>query len=404
MKNICTIFVLAIIIISCDNKRRKEQAVQGTFGYDVAFLKQYTDPIILKSDDAQKQLLIVSDYQGRVMTSTLNGMQGNSYGWINYDLIKSQQKQKQINLYGGEDRFWIGPEGGQYSIFFKPGTSFDYPNWQVPAALDTEPFILLSQSKNEVTFSKTTQLQNHSGTIFNVAITRIIRLIDNKKIEDLLGIPINDEVDAVAFESVNTLKNVGNRNWKKDEGLLSIWILGMMNANDQTTIVVPFKPVPKPRETIRTGYFNKLGGERLHIADSVLFYKGDGKYRSKIGLPPKMIKPVFGSYDAGKNILTVVQIDFNHDTNYVNSLWKYHEKPYNGDVINVYNDGALSDTARQPGSFYELESSSPAKELKSNENIRHTHRTFHFEGDEEYLNRIMKDLFGVKIAQTQQAF
>jgi hypothetical protein len=23
-----------------------------------------------------------------------------------------------INVFGGEDRFWLGPEGGQFSIFF----------------------------------------------------------------------------------------------------------------------------------------------------------------------------------------------------------------------------------------------------------------------------------------------
>ena len=30
-----------------------------------------------------------------------------------------------MNGFGGEDRFWLGPEGGQFSIFFKKDDPFD---------------------------------------------------------------------------------------------------------------------------------------------------------------------------------------------------------------------------------------------------------------------------------------
>ena len=58
------------------------------------------------------------------MTSTARGLKGRSYGWINHDLIASKEIQKQMNAYGGEDRFWLGPEGGQFSLFFKKGDPF----------------------------------------------------------------------------------------------------------------------------------------------------------------------------------------------------------------------------------------------------------------------------------------
>ena len=53
------------------------------------------------------------------MTSSSDGENGLSYGWINHDLIGSGEIKKQINAVGGEERFWLGPEGGQFSIFFK---------------------------------------------------------------------------------------------------------------------------------------------------------------------------------------------------------------------------------------------------------------------------------------------
>ena len=40
----------------------------------------------------------------------------------------------------GEDRFWLGPEGGQFALFFKKGDPFDLDHWQTPAMMDTEPF------------------------------------------------------------------------------------------------------------------------------------------------------------------------------------------------------------------------------------------------------------------------
>ena len=39
-----------------------------------------------------------------------------------------------MNVFGGEDRFWLGPEGGQFALYFKPGDPFDLDHWQVPEA------------------------------------------------------------------------------------------------------------------------------------------------------------------------------------------------------------------------------------------------------------------------------
>jgi hypothetical protein len=40
--------------------------------------------------------------------------QRHGFGWINRKLIASRKIQPHINVFGGEDRFWIGPEGGQF--------------------------------------------------------------------------------------------------------------------------------------------------------------------------------------------------------------------------------------------------------------------------------------------------
>ncbi len=97
---------------------------KGTYGYDLNFLKEHKKPLELQNGDAR--VLISPEYQGRVMTSSANGENGLSFGWINYDLIASGEIKNHINAVGGEERFWLGPEGGQFSIYFKPGTTFEF--------------------------------------------------------------------------------------------------------------------------------------------------------------------------------------------------------------------------------------------------------------------------------------
>ncbi len=71
------------------------------------------------------------------MTSTTDGRNGPSFGWVNHELIASRKQVEHMNAFGGEERIWLGPEGGQFSVYFKKGTEFTFDNWFVPAAFDT---------------------------------------------------------------------------------------------------------------------------------------------------------------------------------------------------------------------------------------------------------------------------
>ena len=113
---------------------------------------------------------------------------------------------------------------------------------------------------------------------------------------------------------------------------------------------------------------------------------------------PNHAKNVFGSFDAKNNILTIVKYSLKADGVYLNSLWRNQQNPFIGDAINVYNDGP-NDDGSILGPYYELESSSNAKELNKNESIFHLHQTFHFEGSKEELNKISKQVLQIDINQ-----
>ncbi len=373
------------------------------YASDFDFLSQHKEIIELKDTSGKARIIVVKDYQGRVMTSTSGGIEGKSYGWINYDLIKSKKQLAQINAVGGEERFWLGPEGGQFSIFFKKGDSFDFANWNTPAEIDTKSFDLSASDDMTALFYKRICLKNYFGTTFIIDVNRAISILAKADVELILAINLSNNVQYVAYQSFNKITNVGDANWFKEKGLLSIWILGMLKPSEKTVMVIPFKNSKEAATQIRDNYFGKVPADRLIVRDGVLFFKADGQQRGKIGIPPLIVMPVFGSYDSDNNVLTIVQFDYNNETSYVNSLWKLQDDPFNGDVVNCYNDGPVEDGV-QMGPFYELETSSATRELKVGEEVSHTHRTFHFEGDSNALDEIARKTLGVSLETIKEIF
>lgn len=340
------------------------------------------------------------------MTSTARGDEGLSFGWINREHIASDKFTPHINVFGGEDRFWLGPEGGQFSIFFAKDAKFDLEHWFTPAVIDTVPYPVASQSPGKATFVAEFALTNFSGTRFDLKVNRQVRLLTLTAAWKNLGIKADKTVSLVAFESQNKITNRGKSAWRKETGLLSVWILGMFNPSPVTTIVVPIKAGPDSAlgSKVTSDYFGTVPPERLIVKDEVIFFSGDGQYRSKIGISPKRSKAVLGSYDAANKALTIVKFTQPEDVNdYVNSLWKLQDNPYGGDAANSYNDGPPAPGAKPLGPFYELESSSPAAALAPGRSHMHTHRTIHLVGPEASLDAVARNVLGVSLAEISTA-
>jgi len=372
---------------------------KGTYAYDANFLRRHSKVVVeLESENGTSKILLSADYQGRVMTSTASGDTGNSFGWINHDLMASGDKKTQFNPVGGEERFWLGPEGGQFALYFKKGDSFNISSWKVPPVIDTEPFDLSASSRLHAVFAKRTTLHNYSGKPFDLTIERKIRMMTKNDLETKYNVLIPEEIRFVAYESKNSIRNVSDYDWKKETGLLSIWLLGMFTPSAETIVILPFHVNRNSKTYITTDYFGKIPDERLNIEESVLFFRCDGKFRSKIGISPKIAKPVAGSYDFTKNILTLILFEIKKNAAYVNSKWEVQKEPYQGDVVNSYNDGPLSDGS-QLGFFYELESSSPALELRKRDVQEYTQVTCHFEGNFQSLNEISTQLLGIDLTK-----
>jgi hypothetical protein len=388
-----------------NQEKLEEQQTQaaGTFGYDLEFLKKYKETIVLTAaDNPDAKALINPAFQGRVMTSTANGNAGNSYGWINYKLIESGQYQPHMNGFGGEERFWLSPEGGQFSVYFKKGQTFDFQNWQTPALIDTVSYKVVESDVSSMKFQINAMIENYTGAMFVIEINRKVAMLDKDAIMSTLGLHSLEGCQSVAYRSINSIVNK-DAEWKPETGMLGIWLLGMFRPSDKTIIIAPFSTQHSEKPLITDDYFGKIPTDRLVVEDSTLFLKADGKFRSKIGIAPRSARNVAGSYDAEKGILTIIKYDLDPEGKYMKSTWEIHKDPYNGDALNAYNDGKLAD-GTQMGPFYELESNSSVKALKEGESVTHSQNTYHFEGDRATLNTISKKVLGVGLDQAGTIF
>jgi len=399
---------LAIIALAAGCMKSAKAPEGILFKDDLAFLRTNTRVVVLSGADGLAQVAVNPDLQGRVMTSTAGGPDGLSFGWINRELLTSGVNNPHINAFGGEDRFWLGPEGGQFSIFFKKGDPFDLDHWWTPPAVNEGAYDIAEQAPDHLRFRKSMRLVNYSGMEFHVAVDREVRVLGAAEAA-ALGVPVPAGIKMVAYASDNRITNAGAAAWTKETGLLSVWILGMFNPSPETTIVIPFKSGPEAElgPAVNDAYFGKVPAGRLVVKekDGVLFFSGDGKYRSKIGIAPARVKPFAGSYDAANSVLTIVHLTVPEGAaDYVNSMWAIQEKPFAGDVVNSYNDGPSGPGAKPLGPFYELESSSPAAALAPGETMTHVHTTMHFQGPEKALDQIARKVLGVGLEEIEKAF
>jgi len=223
----------------------------ATFDEEVAFLRAHGAKVEIVASGTG-HIAIAPDYQLRVMTSEV-APHGRSLGFVHHAFIEAGKHGTQFDNYGGEDRFWLGPEGGQWGLYFPPGAKYEFGLWQTPHDLQEGAM-------------KRVAVTNHLGTKLEVEVERHIDVA-----------PTPTELPAgvtwVGFTSRNVITNRGARPISDKDGLISIWILGMYAPAPDTKIIVPFGKGDGP--TVNDRYFGKVPAERLVVHDAELVEDAD---------------------------------------------------------------------------------------------------------------------------------
>jgi hypothetical protein len=397
-----------LTILSCNNFKKKnmDSYKKGTYGYDLNFLREKDSGlIVLKGDDEKAEVIISPKYQAKVFTSTANGLEGNSLGFVNHDVLSSNVVDEHMNGYGGENRFWLGPEGGQYSVYFEKGKKQVYDNWHTPKPIDIEPWTVISSDTKQAVLRKEMEVTNFKGCTLRLKVDRKINLIENSQISKLLGVPINGNVSAVAYITDNKITNFSDFAWTEATGTICIWILDMFNPSPKALTFVPFVEGDENQlgKIATSDYFGEIPADRLKIKDGMFYLKTDGEYRSKMGMSGKRTKAIAGNYDPTSKHLIITTFYVNKDAIYLNQEWNPEKNPLLGDAMNAYNDGPLED-GKVMGPFLEIESVSPAAFINPLESFSHRHSVFHFIGEESELNLIVEKLFGTSLSTIKNVF
>ena len=118
----------------------------------------------------------------------------------------------------------------------------------------------------------------------------------------------------VAYETINTITNQGPP-MTKEKGLVSIWILSMLNASPKTVIIVPYKSGDEQQlgPVVKSDYFGTIPPERLKITPEAILFSADANYRSKIGTSQKRGKNTLGEVDFQANVLTLANFTMPED-------------------------------------------------------------------------------------------
>lgn len=380
---------------------------------DVAFLARHTQVMELTNDQGAR-VAVCPEFQGRVMTSTCDGPRGLSLGWINREFIVAGRDDPHFNNYGGEDRFWLAPEGGPFALWFAPGAEQTLENWLTPPAFNTGAFQQTARPHEPgYRFRRRMQLTNASRTNFDLMVDREVRLLNTDSFATSFGdIAANvlrgERCKMVGFETRNSVTNRGDDH-TRDGGLISIWILGMFPPGDESVVIVPYRSGTEVKlgPVVNRDYFGPVPDDRLVITPAAVLFRADGNYRSKIGFTPSRAKSAVGSIDFARGVLTLVHYSLPKDASqrpYVNNTWSLPQtSPYRGDALNSYNDGPAEPGGKSLGGFYELETLSEAKELNTGDSVTHVHQTFHIRGTPHQLARLAKEVLGVELEEIHKA-
>ena len=380
--------------------------LSGSAGFEGIreFLDSTADAVVLQGENGSK-IIVSPRLQGRIMTARVGNVE--STGLVPRKTIEEGEVHKHFNNFGGLDRFWIGPEAGQYGVYFPPGAEeLSRENWQVPADFDKGAFEVQEKHADRINLHREMEVTNLGGVKFQVKVSREIGLIPSTKLKTELGIELPAGISYLGCYSDNQLQNSGKTDWDPASGLIGIWILGMLNASDQAVVIAPFKgPAEDGKAPYNDNYFGKVGGDRLKVIDKAVIFRGDARKVGKFGLSQQRTTGLAGSFDFGKNLLTVVRFSVPETMErYGNSTWQVkQEKPYGGDAFQSYNNGGDDITEVAADAFFELESASPVRALKKGESISHRHATYHFQGSRAELEKLAGTLLGVSLKKVEAA-
>ena len=316
------------------------------------YLVQKTSVIELY-DQFGGRIAVSPEWNGRVLTSTGDGLDGDSFGCVNVQAIDADRYED----FGGEDLWTISPLVHSFGIE--------------------------NIKEHKVILQRTLQMNDANGVHVEFLLSRSISLLSRQKIGDLFGNAVADslvqeDVSVVGFRTENTVRS-------QEKAHVASRQRGMFNASPHTFVIVStplvdFALDPFPVET------DFLGGSphgRIRHLPQALLIRADGHGQCQTTVPFSASPPIFGAVELRFGTLTLWMFDLPGDSE--------------EDVIRVYNSGHPHPSELEWSAYYEMNCFSAAQRLQPEDSLTYRQYTLHLNADNVTLGHLVRQLFDVPL-------
>ena len=317
------------------------------------YLVQKTSVIELY-DQLGGRVAVCPEWNGRVMTSTCGGLEGDSFGCINVQAIDTDS----YDDFGGEDQWTLSPL--------------------------IHSFAVESIKAHHAVLQHTLRMADANGTSVECQLTREIFLLSRFQASEMFDDAVTEalkqiDVSVVGFYTENTVRS-------PERVYIACRQRGMFNASPHTAVIVPAPPMSFLSEPFSVD-IDYLGGAphgRIRYLSKTLLIRADGQRQCQVTMPYSTAPPIIGAIERRSGTLTLWTFD----------LPKEYEL---NDVIRIYNPGRLQGEELDWGTYYEMNCFSAARELEPEYPLTSSQCTLHINAANAVLDDLIRQIFGVTL-------
>lgn len=341
------------------------------------------------------RLLVAPALAGRVLTSVFRD--GTEAAWLDRRAIAAGYgTPARFHNFGGQDRIWLGPEGGPFGYFFAPGAKCEPDAWRAPRLIDRGSWRLLTRDRLGARMRLEGTIVDASGGRMRVRIVRDVRALGRADVEERLGARLPRSVESAGSESSQVLTRLSAAPLPPRPALPQLWVLGQFPCGPRAVVFAPLRAGARSAvKPFEDRYFGPPGPRRiLYTAGDggppCVLFRADGRLRSKFGVPVRHSSGIAGAFDPQRELLTIVRFDVHPAAPYGSFLWSPRARELRGgDVFQSYNSG--------DGTCFELESVAPASPEAGSKARAHRHATLFLRGNPRVLRNFLRERLRIRL-------
>jgi len=301
------------------------------------------------------RVAVCPEWNGRVLTSTCDGLEGESFGWVNVQAIDAECFED----FGGEDHWTLSPIVHSFAVELI--------------------------KENKAVLQRTLQTADANGVAVEFQLSRSISLLNRQTIGALFGDDVanaleQEDVSVVGFRTENTVSS-------SEKACVAGRLRGMFNASPNSVVILTTPPENflSEQPSIDVDYLGGAPHGRIRHLPQALLIRADGRGQCQITMPFPDSPPIFGALELRLGTLTLWTFDLPNDSE--------------EDAIRIYNSGRSRTSTLDWAAYYEINCFSAAQELLSEDSRTYCQSILHLNANNDVLDGLVRNIFDVSLEE-----